>query len=483
MKSNNSKQEEKENKKIITSTNDKKSKIVDNLQEIEKLSIDKLEKKISAEIKIGKKKNHSIYFKSLIVELSRKYEKDGKKLAANFAGCSVSSIYDWEKRYEELKAFRNQNAKRLSGGGKKSVISNYEKEILYYVMDCKKLGLVVSMNSIIAYLYNVHEETKNFEIKNLYMNIYRLLNRNNLSIRKQGRLGQKLPNKAIELFYNFFHYIIQARRELNIQNGEEYRLINCDEIPLYLEMFDTCTIDIKGHKEIIINTKNNEEKRITVLLTICGDGSKLSPFIIFKGKKDKNIDEELKDNKYVSQGKIYAYTQENSWLDKDLFLKWYNKVFLNYEKLIGKSCLLILDKAPSHIDVEILSELKKHNTHYVFIPDGLTRYLQPLDIGVNKIFKETLKKEYLYSENLNKELNFDRTGEVDLYTRRNNIMNLVNKIWFSDDYIKKSAIINSFFKSSITFNIDGSDDEKFLFPEEINEIDKIYVNFNNNLNK
>ena len=88
------------------------------------------------------------------------------------------------KQYDELKAFRNQNAKRLSGGGKKSIISNYEKEILYHIIDCRKLGLVVTINSIIVYLYNVHEEPKNIEINNLYMNIDGLSKRNNLSIRK-----------------------------------------------------------------------------------------------------------------------------------------------------------------------------------------------------------------------------------------------------------------------------------------------------------
>ena len=67
--------------------------------------------------------------------------------------------------------------------------------------------------------------------------------------------------------------------------------------------------------------------------------------------------------------------------------------------------------------------------------------------------------------------------------RRSNIINLVNKIWFNDDYIKKFTIINSFFESSITFNMDGSDDEKFLFPETLNETDSIYDNFVNNLNK
>ena len=33
-----------------------------------------------------------------------------------------------------------------------------------------------------------------------------------------------------------------------------------------------------------------KKKRITVLLTIYGDGSKLTPFMILKGKKNKNVD-------------------------------------------------------------------------------------------------------------------------------------------------------------------------------------------------
>ena len=46
-------------------------------------------------------------------------------MAANFAKC----LYDLEKQYDELKVFKNQNAKKLPGGGKKSIIVNYEKEI------------------------------------------------------------------------------------------------------------------------------------------------------------------------------------------------------------------------------------------------------------------------------------------------------------------------------------------------------------------
>ena len=50
-------------------------------------------------------------------------------------------------------------------------------------------------------------------------------------------------------------------------------------------MPDITTIDIMGNKEVIIDTKGNEKKRISVLLTIVGDGTKLPTVLIFKGKR------------------------------------------------------------------------------------------------------------------------------------------------------------------------------------------------------
>lgn len=42
-------------------------------------------------------------------------------------------------------------------------------------------------------------------------------------------------------------------------------------------------------------------------------------------------------------------------------------------------------------------------------------------------------------------MNLNKTDNVDLKARRNNIINLVNKIWYNENYIKKYTIINSFF--------------------------------------
>ena len=84
------------------------------------------------------------------------------------------------------------------------------------------------------------------------------------------------------------------RRLLNINNNELFRIINCDETSIYFENPSTKTIDVKGLKEIIINTDGNEDKKISSLLSITAEGRKLPPFLIFKGKEDKIIEKKIK---------------------------------------------------------------------------------------------------------------------------------------------------------------------------------------------
>ena len=47
------------------------------------------------------------------------------------------------------------------------------------------------------------------------------------------------------------------------------------------------TIDQKGASSICIPSTGYESARVTCVLVICLDGSKVSPLVIIKGKKDK----------------------------------------------------------------------------------------------------------------------------------------------------------------------------------------------------
>ena len=54
-----------------------------------------------------------------------------------------------------------------------------------------------------------------------------------------------------------------------------------------------------------------------------------------------------------------------------------------------------MDKVPSYLTEAFLAIMKNDKNLLSFIPAGLTRFIQPLDVSINKPFKEALKKEYV----------------------------------------------------------------------------------------
>jgi len=70
-------------------------------------------------------------------------------------------------------------------------------------------------------------------------------------------------------------------------------------------MLPNKTIAKKGGKTIIIKTQQQEKCHLTVLLTITADGSKLPPFLIFKGKPYGNIEKDLSKDKYALDNKCF----------------------------------------------------------------------------------------------------------------------------------------------------------------------------------
>ena len=65
---------------------------------------------------------------------------------------------------------------------------------------------------------------------------------------------------------------------------------------------------------------------------------------------------------------------------------------MKYECHINSKCILVLDKAPNHFNDTIEEYMNNNAINYIYIPGGLTSKLQPLDISVNKSFKNAYKK-------------------------------------------------------------------------------------------
>ena len=83
---------------------------------------------------------------------------------------------------------------------------------------------------------------------------------------------------------------------------------------------------------------------------------------------------------------------------------------------------------------------------YLFIPAGLTSKLQPLDLTVNRVFKNSYKKKYMDYAVSYKE-KFSNGVEK---SSRDDILKWLDEVWYSEEEIRKKTIINGFRKSGIS---------------------------------
>jgi len=93
---------------------------------------------------------------------------------------------------------------------------------------------------------------------------------------------------------------------------------------------------------------------------------------------------------------IMVYKQQNNTMNSHIMVSWIRN-FLAPSFPADQLKLLILDSFSGHKTNEVKEELRKHNFHLLLIPSGCTKYLQPLDISVNRSFKSKLKQYYVKS--------------------------------------------------------------------------------------
>ena len=53
-----------------------------------------------------------------------------------------------------------------------------------------------------------------------------------------------------------------------------------------------------------------------------------------------------------------------------------------------------MDNVTTHLSQLILDLFKENKSNYILIPPGATRYLQLLDLSINKPFKGIMRKKY-----------------------------------------------------------------------------------------
>ena len=95
---------------------------------------------------------------------------------------------------------------------------------------------------------------------------------------------------------------------------------NMDEYAIYYENIYPTTITKIGERNVKVRTFGKDKLRISDILTVLADGSKLQPLLIFKGKTNGPKENSFQNNINIKKGIIFVKCQENAWTDHSLFM-------------------------------------------------------------------------------------------------------------------------------------------------------------------
>jgi len=207
------------------------------------------------------------------------------------------------------------------------------------------------------------------------------MKRTGLSLRQKTTLAQQLLEDYEEKLVQFHRFVINLRKE---HKYPLHVIANMDETPLTFDMPPDRTIHNTGEKTIKIRTMGNKKNCVTVVLTCAGDGSKLRPMVIFKRKTLPKV---------ANKHGIVVAAQEKGWMDTEGMKLWIDKVWhVRCGGLERRRSLLVFDSFEAHMTDRVKRALECENMNLAVIPGGLTSILQPLDVSLNKPFKDGVRK-------------------------------------------------------------------------------------------
>ena len=186
-----------------------------------------------------------------------------------------------------------------------------------------------------------------------------------------------------------------------------------------------------------------EKNHITVVLTCAGDGSKLRPMVIFKRKTLRKV---------ANKHRVVIAAQENGWMDAEGMKTWIEKVWCSRRGGLGRrSSLLVCDMFEVHVTESVKTALTRENTNLAVIPGGLTSILQPLDVSLNKPFKDGVRKRWM-AEGIHE---FTASG-CQKKLSEELILSWIAGAWQD---ISEEMIESSFLKCGVTNSLDGTEDD------------------------
>ncbi|CAI7747714.1 unnamed protein product [Closterium sp. NIES-53] len=369
---------------------------------------------------------------------------------ARESGMHRKCMTEWKSQAEELKASHAARC-RLHGRGRSLWYRLMELKVYAQLLVWRRRGVAVSVDRLQKWSREVMKvlfpEVK-WKGSQWWSEQFR--KRWNLSVRMKTKVTQKTQEHVATQCKEFWQFVHDARNEYAIDNRY---IINADQMPLWLEMPTTTTVEQTGVKSMPIRSAGYQKERVTVMLACTATGEELKPWVFFKRKTLPKGD--FPDDVVVG-------CQANGWMEATGVIQWLDEGVVPFLKpkfgVQSRSAMLVLDSYRGHLTKEVKARLAALNIVPAVIPAGCTADVQPLDVPVNKSFKASVRQQYqswFEADGMN---TLTPAGNIKKPPREV-VLKWISRAWKAvpADLIKKS-----FLTCGISNALDGSEDHMVM---------------------
>jgi hypothetical protein len=197
-----------------------------------------------------------------------------------------ADIRKWKNNLDKLKAkaLQNPHAKTCGKGPTIKDLA-FEQEVKFWILEQRDQDIPVRTKDIINHVIQVRPDFRGGDQQKLISWVYKFLARHGLSVRRVTRVGQKLSGHLKKVQDDAAAAIRKRLSVGGTLHGMELKyFINMDQTAVYFEMKTTTTVHEVGAKTVSIRESGSNSKRATICLAVAADGTKLPPFVVFKGK-------------------------------------------------------------------------------------------------------------------------------------------------------------------------------------------------------
>jgi len=401
-----------------------------------------------------------------------KYRNPTQQEAANFYRIPLSTINDWVRKKGQIEGVGRNSGKRKEEtmGVSQRVLWPQLEDVLYsQFIERREAGRTVRQGWFRIQSQFLFRETypnaspELFRFSNGWFRGF--LGRHRISLRTITKKAQKIPSGYKILVVNWLRFNrrnSQPRSDRFWEIAVEHpvgryslsNICNLDETPIPFEYLEGKTYDQRGAKTVWVKESRSgwDKRQASLVLCVFADGiSRIPPMIIFRGTGARLGAEKLR----YHAGVLIEFNA-TAYMNDTLFAKYITNYLV--PALGGRPTLFALDLMGSHKTPAVLELFRSNNITPSLIPAGCTSLVQPLDVSINKPFKDLMRD---YTDQ--KIFECESAADFEKWTigdRRVMTTHYVGEAYAQFHAEKANVIVSSFRKLGLSLPVDGSLDHE-----------------------